>query len=291
QYMTKCLCSELPSPTESIEELSLEYEDDRNAMIAVAEKGTFELTNNIIMYEEFYDELDNRLGIEQSMNMIFFGPPSSFLRLDPDSILHILTQTKKHMIPIGRTLLAWDIVTDGKTAAFLQGREYLAFGSLLNVVPEEDLYYVNFGDPSVLNYFGSHYIKLQPRKALYSVAIHRDAYGEPYKWSSHEIGRLSALFTSIPKNDISSIEIEAVAAITPEVMTAMNMEKLEYFTKQQVLRMNPKSRRIYILRMQLKNTYRMNDVARPNNCETNNLNIVLPFALIIVTLTHFTFEF
>lgn len=56
------------------------------------------------------------------------------------------------------------IITDGKTAAFLQGREYLAFGSLLDVVPEEDLYYVNFGDPSVLKHFASYYIKLQPRK-------------------------------------------------------------------------------------------------------------------------------
>lgn len=63
------------------------------------------------MYEEFYDELDNRIRVEQSMNMIFFGPPSSFLRLDPESILHILSHTKKEMIPISRTLLAWDIIT------------------------------------------------------------------------------------------------------------------------------------------------------------------------------------
>lgn len=53
---------------------------------------------------------------------------------------------------------------DGKTTAFLQGREYLAFGNLLNVVPEEDLYYVNFGDASVLKYFANYYDKLKPRK-------------------------------------------------------------------------------------------------------------------------------
>ncbi|KAF9823287.1 hypothetical protein SFRURICE_019096, partial [Spodoptera frugiperda] len=294
------------------EDCILVTRDDFNVFICIID--------NFITYEEFYDELDNRLGIEQSMNMIFFGPPSSFLRLDPDSILHILTHTKKYMVPIGRALLAWDIITDGKTAAFLQGREYLAFGSLLDVVPEEDLYYVNFGDPSVLKHFASYYIKLQPRKygilaaayrryfgeswyhnsslinelgyllcgfpasdlakispttfkeisyeilskagkcnikqtrALYAIAVHGDAYGEPYKWSSHEIG--------IPKIDISSIQLEAVTAISPEVMTAMNKEKLEYFTKQQILRMNPKTRRIYILRMQLKHTYSMNDVAR-----------------------------
>lgn len=71
----------------------------------------FFLIENFEVYDEFYDELDNRIRVEQSMDMIFFGPPSSFLRLDPDSILHILTQTKKQMIPISRALLAWDIMT------------------------------------------------------------------------------------------------------------------------------------------------------------------------------------
>lgn len=63
------------------------------------------------MYEDFYEELDNRIRTESSMNMIFFGPPSSFLRLDSESILHILINTKKHLIPITRVLLAWDILT------------------------------------------------------------------------------------------------------------------------------------------------------------------------------------
>lgn len=62
-------------------------------------------------YEDFYDEIDNRIELDDSMNMIFFGPPSSFLRLDAESILHILTNTKKDLIPISRTLLAWDVVT------------------------------------------------------------------------------------------------------------------------------------------------------------------------------------
>lgn len=68
-------------------------------------------SESIEVYDEFYDEFDNRIKVEQSMNMIFFGPPSSFLRLDPDSILHILTHIKKEMIPISRVLLAWDILT------------------------------------------------------------------------------------------------------------------------------------------------------------------------------------
>lgn len=56
---------------------------------------------------------------------------------------------------------------DGKTAAFLQGREFLAFGSLLNVIPEEDLYYVNFGDPSVFKYFANQYVALSNRKVIF----------------------------------------------------------------------------------------------------------------------------
>lgn len=55
---------------------------------------------------------------------------------------------------------------DGKTAAFLQGREYLAFGTLLNVIPEEDLYYANFGDPSVLKYFATVNVNLRKRKVV-----------------------------------------------------------------------------------------------------------------------------
>lgn len=62
-------------------------------------------------YGDFYDEFDNRMKIEQSMNIIFFGPSSSFMRLDAESILHIFAHTTKHLIPKSRTLLAWDIIT------------------------------------------------------------------------------------------------------------------------------------------------------------------------------------
>ncbi|KPI93122.1 APOBEC1 complementation factor [Papilio xuthus] len=276
--------------------MSLDYEDEKNSMIAISETDTN-------TYDDFYEEMDNHLRVEHSMNMIFFGPPSSFLRLDPETILHLLIHTKKHLIPITRALLAWDIITDGKTAAFLQGREFLAFGLLLNVVPEEDLYYVNFGEYSVYKYFTNHYVNLDDRKfgvlvaayrryfgcdwyingtrinelgyllcgfpeyeirkitptifkklnmdvlgrlkrcnvnqkkALYDIATHPDAYGEPYKWSSHEINR-------IPKEQISVLELEAIPAISSKVMTLLDQKKLEYFTKPQILRMNPKTRRI-----------------------------------------------
>ena len=33
-------------------------------------------------------------------------------------------------------------------------------------------------------------------QTLYNIATHHDACGEPYTWSSHEIGRLDTLFTS-----------------------------------------------------------------------------------------------
>ncbi|XP_013172084.1 PREDICTED: uncharacterized protein LOC106121129 [Papilio xuthus] len=301
--------------------MSLDYEDEKNSMIAISETDTN-------TYDDFYEEMDNHLRVEHSMNMIFFGPPSSFLRLDPETILHLLIHTKKHLIPITRALLAWDIITDGKTAAFLQGREFLAFGLLLNVVPEEDLYYVNFGEYSVYKYFTNHYVNLDDRKfgvlvaayrryfgcdwyingtrinelgyllcgfpeyeirkitptifkklnmdvlgrlkrcnvnqkkALYDIATHPDAYGEPYKWSSHEINRLNQLFTCIPKEQISVLELEAIPAISSKVMTLLDQKKLEYFTKPQILRMNPKTRRVYILRMQLRSSLDMSQIAR-----------------------------
>ncbi|XP_030026623.1 uncharacterized protein LOC115444829 [Manduca sexta] len=331
--------------TKSIEDIALEYEDDKNSMIAVTEK------ENSDLYEDFYDELDNRIRIEQSMNMIFFGPPSSFMRLDPETVLHILLYTKKHLIPITRALLAWDIITDGKTAAYLQGREFLAFGSLLNVIPEEDLYYVNFGDPSVLKYFANHNVNLHNRKygvlvsayrryfgnnwhanstyinelgyllcgfpstdlqkitpstfreigvdvlgrlkrcsvnqtkTLYNIATHPDAYGEPYKWSSHEVTRLNRLLTCIPEEDISSMHLEAITAISSAVMKNMHQNKLQYFTKQQILRMNPKTRRVYVLRMQLKNSLDMSHLTEhTSNTYLLKKSLSLLFVINLITI-------
>lgn len=63
--------------------------------------------------------MDNRVRIEHSMDMIFFGPASSFLRLDSETILHVLVHTKKHLIPITRVLLAWDIITGNNAKACL----------------------------------------------------------------------------------------------------------------------------------------------------------------------------
>lgn len=45
------------------------------------------------------------------MDMIYFGPSSSFLRLDSETVLHILAHTIKHSLPISRAILAWDIIT------------------------------------------------------------------------------------------------------------------------------------------------------------------------------------
>lgn len=63
------------------------------------------------MYEDFYEEFDNYLSVDNSMNMIFFGPASSFLRIDAETILHVLVNTKKQYIPIEKVLLAWDTIT------------------------------------------------------------------------------------------------------------------------------------------------------------------------------------
>ncbi|XP_046959627.1 uncharacterized protein LOC124529767 [Vanessa cardui] len=327
--------------TRSIEELELAYEDEKNSMIAIADTET--------VYDVFYDEVDNRIKIENSMDIIFFGPSSSFSRIDPETILHILINTKKNLIPISKAILAWDIVTDGKTAAFLQGREFLAFGSLLNVIPEEDLYYVNFGDPSVHKYFSKNDVDLSKRKigilaaayrryygnswyksgseinelgyllcgfpsndlrrispvtfkeltfdvlsklgrcnpeqtkTLYDIAIHPNAYGEPYTWSSHEVGRLNTLFTCVPKQKISSIQLEAITAISPNVMKLIKQNKLEYFTKPQILRMNQKTRRIYILRIQLKNSLDTSRIVK-KGVKNIKTNILVKFIVTLVQL-------
>lgn len=72
------------------------------------------ITDNIDTYEDFYDELDIQMESKVSMNIIFFGPPDSFMRLDAETILHIFSNTKKQFIPIKKVLQAWDIIT-GKT--------------------------------------------------------------------------------------------------------------------------------------------------------------------------------
>lgn len=80
--------------------------------------------------------------------------------------------------------------------------------------------------------------------------------------SSYTLHIIFLYIVGIPEADISSIQLEAVTEIRPEVMSAMNQDKLEFFTKQQILRMNLKTRRIYILRMQLKSSYDMGEIAR-----------------------------
>ncbi|XP_049869558.1 uncharacterized protein LOC126369255 [Pectinophora gossypiella] len=313
-FILLCELLQCNASTKSIDDLFYQYDDEKNSMIATQQQDDADVDVN------FYDELDNWMILENSMNVIFFGPPLSFLRIDAESILHILTYTKKHLIPISKAILAWDIVTDGKTAAYLRGRELTAFDSLLNVVPEEDLYYINFGDRSVRKYFARTEIDLSPRKygvlaasykryfgphwyrngstitklgylicgfpasdmkliqpedftdinseifskldkctntqisVLYNIATHREAYGRPYQWSSHEIKKIGFLLTHLPEYEISALQLEAISAISPEVMANMNQNKLEYFTLQQIYRMEPKTRRIYILRMSLKSS-------------------------------------
>lgn len=69
-------------------------------------------------------------------------------------------------------------------------------------------------------------------------------------------------FLGIPAKEISSLQLEAIAAITPNVMKTMNQNKLEYFTKQQIYRMTQKTRRIFMLRMQLKNSLSTNQISQ-----------------------------
>lgn len=37
------------------------------------------------------------------------------------------------------------------------------------------------------------YIFFYPSQTLYDIAVHPDAYGEPYLWTSHEVAQLDGL--------------------------------------------------------------------------------------------------
>lgn len=58
-----------------------------------------------------YEELDNSLVEEHSIDYIYFGPTIDFMRMDTDTLLHILHMTVKEKIPVTRALLAWDMIT------------------------------------------------------------------------------------------------------------------------------------------------------------------------------------
>ncbi|VVC86548.1 unnamed protein product [Leptidea sinapis] len=165
-------------------------------------------------YEDFYYEMDSHTKLDNSMDMIFFGPSLSFLRLDSETILHIISHTKKQLIPISKTLLAWDVVTDGKTAAFLQGREYLAFGSLLNFIPEEDLYFANFGDPSVFKFFSKHSVHINARKFGILVAAYRRYFGNIWYQNGSHINELGYLLCGFPVFELAMISPETFLDLT-----------------------------------------------------------------------------
>ncbi|KOB72132.1 RNA-binding protein 47, partial [Operophtera brumata] len=173
--------------------MSLEYEDDKNSMIAITEKDT----DNSYLYEDFYDEFDNRIYTGQSMNMIFFGPHTSFMRLDAETILHVLANTKKHLIPITRTILAWDMIT--------------AFDTLLNEVPEEDLYYVNFGDPSVLSFFATHDVGVL-------VAAYRRYFGTDWYSNKTCINQMGYLLCGFASTDLMKISPNTFKQLNVDVL-------------------------------------------------------------------------
>lgn len=61
-------------------------------------------------------------------------------------------------------------------------------------------------------------------------------------------------------------------------MKQMKQEKLEYFTKEQILRMNVKTRRIYLLRIQLKNSLDTSQIAK-KGFEKTRPNIFVYFVV------------
>ncbi|XP_063381224.1 uncharacterized protein LOC134667734 [Cydia fagiglandana] len=331
--------------TKSLYDMADDYEDDKNSAIAISDKDK----DNF--YDDFYLEKDIEYKHESSMDIIFYGPPESFMRLDAETILHILSNIRlKHLIPVNKVLQSWDIITDGRTAAYLHGREYLAFGPLLNFVPEEDLYYVNMGDRNVRAYFARFSQELHFRKfgilvaayrryfgntwylnatsvnelgymicgfppnelrkitpaimkelkssvlgklrkcndkqvqTLYDLAIQPEVFGEPYRWTSHEVSRMGSLLKCIPADQLSSIQLEAMPAITEEVIKQFSQQKLTQFTKQQIMKMRPLTRRIYILRVQLLSSFDVNELSKHAAAYNNESFILLVVCFLYIIL-------
>lgn len=75
-----------------------------------------------------------------------------------------------------------------------------------------------------------------------------------------------------------------MTAITPEVIFSMNHDKLEYFTKQQILGMIPKTRRIYIIRMQLRTSYDMSEISRRQNGFTNRPAVFFNYVFVVIAV-------
>ncbi|XP_063533628.1 uncharacterized protein LOC134743924 isoform X2 [Cydia strobilella] len=265
--------------TKSLYDMADDYEDDKNSAIAISEKDK----DNF--YDDFYLEKDIEYKHESSMDIIFYGPPESFMRLDAETILHILSSIRmKHLIPVNKVLQAWDVITDGRTAAYLHGRELLAFGPLLNFVPEEDLYYVNMGDRNVRSYFARFSQELHFRKTLYELAVQPEVFGEPYRWTSHEVSRMGLLLKCIPADQLSSIQLEAMPAITAEVIKEFSQQKLTQFTKQQIMKMQPLTRRIYILRVQLLSSFDVNELSKHAAAYNNESFILLIVCFLYIKL-------
>ncbi|KAI8436240.1 hypothetical protein MSG28_004300 [Choristoneura fumiferana] len=300
--------------TKSLEEMAEKYENDKNSVIANSEK------ENIDTYEDFYDELEIQMEPEVSMNIIFFGPPDSFMRLDAETILHILSNTKKQLIPIKKVLQAWDIIT--------------AFGSLLNVVPEEDLYYTNMGDPSVLKYFANFKIGLHRRKIGVLISAYRRYYGNSWYMNGSNVNGLGYLLCGfppcdlqkitptimkelnsdvlgklhqcneaqvktlydiavhpdaygIPERDIGSLQLEAIPAITVNVMKTISQKKLTFFTKQQIMRMELMTQRLYVLRMQLRFSIDLSELSKRGTATKNpSIALIISYSYLVLSQLH-----
>ncbi|XP_041978345.1 uncharacterized protein LOC121732507 isoform X2 [Aricia agestis] len=202
-----------------MEEREVFYEDERNSMLASDVDS--EIENEVELYDDMAISIRN-LPSEYSMDILFFGPPEAFLRLDAESVLHILTYTRKEYIPLSRVLLAWDLVTDGKTSAYLQRRELQAFGKLLDHIPEQDLFYINMGVESVFRYFSNNKVDVNDRTFGIIIAAFRRYFGEEAYKDPQYTNELGYLLCGFPVKDLRKIPPKVFKDIASE-----NLKKLD----------------------------------------------------------------
>lgn len=69
-------------------------------------------------------------------------------------------------------------------------------------------------------------------------------------------------------------------------MKSINQKKLEYFTKQQILSMNVKTRRIYILRIELRDSLDTKQISRKN---TGYISLKLSYEFFLISIVTLVF--
>ncbi|XP_047037171.1 uncharacterized protein LOC124642652 [Helicoverpa zea] len=79
------------------------------------------------------------------------------------------------------------------------------------------------------------------RRFYLAMMMKTQALGKSYSWSAREVSRLGLLLAEVSGKDLSAINPEAVAGITPQVMLEMPIHSLKSITELQLRYLHPKA--------------------------------------------------